>query len=152
MLEYLNSHYVLCYFLVISSSICLSLINIPSIINVAKARNLYDDLGQFRKRHDHGIPRLGGIAIFVSFTITMLLFGIADKSLPVNYLLTACIMLFALGIKDDLYGINPATKFSIELIATLILVIPGNIRLSSMYGIFNIYDISYVPSVILTVL
>ena len=84
-------------------------------------------VGHFRKQHDHGIPRLGGIAIFVSFTITSLLFSMTDSSLPINYLLTACIILFAMGLKDDLSGVNSRTKFCIQFIVASILALFGHI-------------------------
>ncbi len=152
MTDYLHSYHIVYYLIVIAVSTAITLLSIPSILHVARARHLYDDLGHFRKQHDHGIPRLGGIAIFVSFTITSLLFSMTDKSLPINYMLTACIILFAMGLKDDLTGVNSRTKFFIQFIVASILVVPGNIRLSSMYGVFGIHDLPYWPSVALTVL
>ncbi|TWR31517.1 undecaprenyl/decaprenyl-phosphate alpha-N-acetylglucosaminyl 1-phosphate transferase [Mucilaginibacter pallidiroseus] len=150
--EYLSTYYFLYYFLIIVFSGLITLFIIPSILHVARTRHLYDDVGHFRKQHDHGIPRLGGVAIFVSFTLTILLFSMIDKTLPISYLLTAAIILFAMGIKDDLSGVNSSTKFFIQFIVGLILVILGDIRLTSMYGVFNIYDLPYVPSVVLSVL
>jgi UDP-GlcNAc:undecaprenyl-phosphate GlcNAc-1-phosphate transferase len=152
MAEYLHSYHLVHYAVIVIVSILITLIAIPSILHVAQARHLYDDLGHFRKQHDHGIPRLGGVAIFVSFTITALLFSMTDKSLPINYLLTACIILFAMGLKDDLSGVNSRTKFFIQFIVAAILVILGDIRLSSMYGVFGIYDLPYWPSIALSVL
>lgn len=152
MTELLHSYPLVYYILVIAFSILITMLAIPSILHVASARHLYDDLGHFRKQHDHGIPRLGGVAIFVSFTITSLLFSLTEKSLPINYLLTACIILFAMGLKDDLSGVNSRTKFFIQFIVASILVLLGNIRLSSMYGVFGIYDLPYWPSVALSVL
>jgi len=75
-----------------------------------------------------------------------------DKSLPINYLLTACIILFAMGLKDDLWGVNSRTKFFIQFLAALILVVMGNIRLTSMYGVFGIGNLPYLPGVALTIL
>ncbi|HEY4197449.1 MAG TPA: MraY family glycosyltransferase, partial [Mucilaginibacter sp.] len=152
MAEYLHSYHLVYYIVIVIASTLVTLLAIPSILHVASARHLYDDLGHFRKQHDHGIPRLGGVAIFVSFTITSLLFSMTDKSLPINYLLTACIILFAMGLKDDLSGVSSRTKFVIQFVVASILVLPGNIRLSSMYGVFGIYDLPYWPSVILSVL
>src|SRR5580692_10370360 len=145
--EFLHTyHFVNCIFTILMSML-ISLLAIPSILHVARARHLYDDIGHFRKQHDHGIPRLGGIAIFVSFTITSLLFSMSDRSLlPINYLLTACIILFAMGLKDDLSGVNSRTKFFIQFIVASILVLFGNIRLSIMYGVFGIHDLPYWPS------
>ncbi len=152
MAEFLHSSHLVYYVIIVIASMLISLLAIPSILHVATARHLYDDLGHFRKQHDHGIPRLGGVAIFVSFTITSLLFSMTDKSLPINYLLTACIILFAMGLKDDLSGVNSRTKFVIQFIVAAILVLMGNIRLTSMYGIFYIYNLPYWPSVLLSIL
>jgi len=150
MLEFLRSYHLVYNVLIVAFSILVTLLCIPSILHVARARHLYDDVGHFRKQHDHGIPRLGGVAIFVSFTITVLLF--IDKSLPISYLLTACIILFAMGLKDDLSGVNSSTKFMIQFVVAAILVIPGDIRISSMYGVFDIASLPYIPSVILSIL
>src|SRR5579863_634068 len=152
MTELLHSQYPVYYLIIVTFSVLISLLAIPTILHVARARHLYDDVGHFRKQHDHGIPRLGGIAIFVSFTITSLLFSMTDSSLPINYLLTACIILFAMGLKDDLSGVNSRTKFCIQFIVASILVLFGHIRLTSMYGVFGIHDLPYWPSVALSVL
>jgi UDP-N-acetylmuramyl pentapeptide phosphotransferase/UDP-N-acetylglucosamine-1-phosphate transferase len=75
-----------------------------------------------------------------------------DKSLPISYLLTATIILFIVGIKDDLSGVNSSTKFFIQFIVATMLVALGGIRLSSMYGIFDIYDLPYILSAVLSIL
>src|ERR1700749_1614740 len=152
MTEYLHLYHSLYYIIIVFVSTIITLIAITSILHVARTRHLDDDLGHFRKQHDHGIPRLGGVAIFVSFTITSLLFSMTEKSLPINYLLTACIMLFAMGLKDDLSGVNSNTKFVIQFVVASILVLFGQIRLTSMYGVFGIHDLPYWPSVALSVL
>src|ERR1700734_2845 len=120
MMDFLHNHTILDYIFIVTVSTLITSFAIPSILHVARFRHLYDDLGHFRKSHDHGIPRLGGVAIFVSFTITSLLFCMADKALPINYLLTGCIMLFAMGLKDDLSGVNSNTKFLIQFIVCAI--------------------------------
>jgi UDP-N-acetylmuramyl pentapeptide phosphotransferase/UDP-N-acetylglucosamine-1-phosphate transferase len=149
--DFLHNYPFFYYGVVVVVSFLITYIAIPSILHVARARHLYDDLGHFRKEHDHGIPRLGGVAIFVSFTITSLLFSMTDKSLPINYLLTACIIIFAMGLKDDLSGVNSRTKFAIQFIASAILVLLGNIRLTSLYGVFGLHEIHYGVSVVLSI-
>ncbi len=151
-MDFLHNYTFVYYIFVVIFSFLITSFAIPSILHVAKFRHLYDDLGHFRKEHDHGIPRLGGVAIFVGFTVTSLLFCMTNKSLPTNYLLTACIMLFSMGLKDDLSGVNSSTKFLIQFIVCLILVVLGNIRISSMYGVFGINELPYFLSVSLSVL
>jgi len=152
MMDFLHSYHIINYILIVGLSMLITLIAIPSILHVARARHLYDDLGHFRKQHDHGIPRLGGVAIFISFTITILLFSYMDKSFTISYLLISAIIMFAMGLKDDLSGVHSSTKFFIQFIVSLILVVLGNIRLTSMYGVFGISDLPYVVSVILSIL
>jgi UDP-GlcNAc:undecaprenyl-phosphate GlcNAc-1-phosphate transferase len=152
MIELLHSSHFIYNILIVAFSTLITLLSIPSILHVARSRHLYDDVGHFRKQHDHGIPRLGGVAIFVSFTITMLLFSIIDKALPISYLLIACIILFTMGLKDDLSGVNSSTKFLIQFVVAAILVLLGDIRITSMYGVFGIFTLPYIPSAIFSIL
>jgi UDP-GlcNAc:undecaprenyl-phosphate GlcNAc-1-phosphate transferase len=152
MQEYFNTYYILYYLFLIVFSCLITTFVIPSILHVARTRHLYDDVGHFRKQHDHGIPRLGGVAIFVSFTITMLLFSMIDKSLPVSYLLAGSIVLFAMGIKDDLSGVNSSTKFFIQFLVAAMLVILGDIRLTSLYGILGVNELPYLISAVISIL
>ncbi|MEO8884786.1 MAG: MraY family glycosyltransferase [Mucilaginibacter sp.] len=152
MSEFLNTHYYVYYVFIICFSAFITYIIIPSILHVARARHLYDDLGHFRKQHDQGIPRLGGVAIFVSFNLTILVCSVINQSVPTSYLLIASIILFATGLKDDLSGVNSSTKFLIQFIISLILVIMGDIRLTSMYGIFGVFELPYIASIIISIL
>jgi len=151
-MEFFHTYHFENYIFIICISILITLLAIPSILHVARSRHLYDDIGHFRKQHDHGIPRLGGVAIFVSFAITVMIFSVVDKSFSVSYLLISAIILFAMGLKDDLSGVNSSTKFLIQFIVSLNLVVLGDIRLTSMYGILGISDLPYLVSVGLTIL
>jgi UDP-GlcNAc:undecaprenyl-phosphate GlcNAc-1-phosphate transferase len=152
MSQYLTNYYFIYYLLIIAFSVLITMLSIPSILHVARARHLYDDVGHFRKQHDHGIPRLGGVGIFLSFIITLLLFSMVDKTIPISYLLSASIVLFIMGLKDDLSGVNPSTKFFIQFIVAFILVVLADIRFTSMYGILGIQSISYAASAIFSIL
>ncbi len=151
MLTYLESGWLYYSFIVLISAF-VAFIAIPSIIFIANTRHLYDDLDTNRKDHKHGISRLGGVAIFCSFTIISLLFARYDNVLPTNILLTSCIILFAVGLKDDLAGAGPATKFFMQFLVALIMVLMGNVRLTSLYGVFGIWSIDYVYGVVFSVL
>ncbi len=150
--EFLYTHHLVYYIFIVCFSALITMLAIPSILHVARARHLYDDLGHFRKQHDQGIPRLGGVAIFISFNITILVYSMINQSTPISYLLISSIVLFAMGLKDDLSGVNSSTKFLIQFIVGLILVVLGDIRLTSMYGIFGVFDLPYIISVSLSIL
>lgn len=134
-------HPLVYYIAIISLAFILVRFSIPSIIHAANKHRLYDDTDLHRKNHQSNISRLGGIGIFCGFTITVLLFATTVRYQEANFLITSCIILFALGIKDDIYGVSPSTKFALQILVALILVLLGGFKLSSLYGVFNIWDV-----------
>lgn len=140
---------ITCCAAILIASFSLTILIIPHLLHMAKTKGLYDEPRQGHKIHRHPIPRLGGAAIFLSFTIVLLL-SVQHTVLPLNYLLTACILIFALGIKDDLCGVTAATKFLITFIAVLLLVIPGQIQLDNLYGLFSINELPLLSSTMLS--
>ncbi|WP_423149065.1 MraY family glycosyltransferase [Rubrolithibacter danxiaensis] len=152
MLQLLNFSNPLSYFFIIAIALVLVLIAIPSIIYVANNRNLFDDIDVERKEHQYGIARLGGVAIFCSFMITCLIFPQVTSVEGGSLILACSMILFAVGLKDDLWGVNPSTKFGMQLIVALIMVVLGNARLTSLYGILGIHDIPYVIGIPLSAL
>jgi UDP-N-acetylmuramyl pentapeptide phosphotransferase/UDP-N-acetylglucosamine-1-phosphate transferase len=121
---------------------------VPSIIHVADQRKLFDKTDLIRKTHRHGISRLGGIAVFCSLILTTLLFTNFTDTKTSDYLLISFILLFAVGIKDDLWGVNTSTKFFIQLLTALTIVILADIRITNMHGILGFHAISYSSSLI----
>lgn len=124
---------------------------IPPIIRVARIKKLYDEPTELRKIHKRRIPSLGGIGIFSSFLITCGLFMDAQSPYA-NYLLASGVIIFTIGLKDDLVGMDPYKKFAAQIIAALIIACLADIRITSFYGIFGIYDISNPLSYLVTVL
>ena len=144
--------YPIQYLIVIFCAFVVSTITFPSIIFVSKQRNLFDDHHLHRKDHKNLISRLGGVGIFCSFMVTTLLVLPQHASIPINYLQAACIILFAMGIKDDIVSVNASTKFISQFVTSLLLVIPGEVRLSGFYGIFGIFDLPVFGQIILSIM
>lgn len=136
------SWHLIYYIAIVGLSFFLSVAGIPSIIVTAIKYRLFDNSDSYRKSHRTGVSRLGGVAIFCSFTITILLFATTVDYQQANFLITSCIILFALGIKDDLYGVNARTKFSLQLVVAIILVVLGDFRLTSWYGVFYLWEVN----------
>lgn len=133
---------LLYYFAIIGLSFVLAVSGIPSIIHIALKYRLFDAADSHRKSHRVQISRLGGVAIFCSFTITILLFATTVNYQQANFLITSCIILFGLGLKDDLYGVNAGTKFFLQMIVAIILVVLGEFRLSSLYGVLFLWEVN----------
>ncbi len=112
---------------------------IPSVIHVAKVKNLCDEPGE-RRAHTVTTPSLGGIAIFAGTIFSIVLwtpFGVFDD---LQYILCAFIIIFLIGSKDDIVPISPKMKLAGELFAAGIIVWKSNVKLTSLYGVFGIYE------------
>lgn len=73
-----------------------------------------------RKVHSRIMPRMGGLAIFLAFTITILLVEPMTKSL--TGLLAGGALIVLLGLADDIVGVSPRMKLLGQIIAASVLV------------------------------
>ena len=76
-----------------------------------------------RHIHNHPIPRMGGLAIFFGFMLSVLLF--ADITREVKGILLGSIVIVATGALDDVISLRPWTKFFIQIVAAVIAVAHG---------------------------
>lgn len=132
-------------------SFFLSIVSIPRIIYIAKRKRLFDIPDNRRKVHTHIIPRLGGVAIFFAFMISTALFIHPATFMQWNYYSAAALILFIIGVKDDLVGLPPLKKLMAQVVAAWIIVYLADIRLTSLYGFLGIYELPYVLSIFFSV-
>jgi UDP-N-acetylmuramyl pentapeptide phosphotransferase/UDP-N-acetylglucosamine-1-phosphate transferase len=132
------------------SSFVLTYMFIPSIIKIANIKHLFDAEDE-RKSHNGVIPTLGGVGIFGGFMIGFCLFAKFYSANEMKYILAALCFTFMLGAKDDIVELVAAKKFIGQIFAACIIVILGDIRITSLYGLFGISFIDYYPSVILSI-
>ena len=82
---------------------------IPIIIHVSKAKKLFD-VPDERKIHTSPIPSLGGLGIFAGFILACLV-TISYLTAPeFQYFFAAALVIFFLGLKDDILVISPMKK------------------------------------------
>ena len=114
-----------------------------------------------RHVHQAPLPRLGGVAIFLAFSVSLgvwlglslvfprLLDGLAPATLLRIYV-PAC-LIFCLGIYDDLRGAGPYLKFTVQAIAAAMLF-AGGMRVLDLPLIFGSYSLPWFVGLPLTVL
>jgi len=128
---------------------------IPAIIKVAQEKKLFD-LPDSRKLHTSPIASLGGVGIFLGFFLSCLL-TISGKYNPeIQFFFASAIVIFFLGLKDDILIISALKKFLGQLTAAAILIHLGDIRIESMHGMFGLaalpeplsYLISYMTIIV----
>ena len=123
---------------------------VPAIINFSRAKKLFDK-PTARKQHRMRISSLGGVAIFAGMLLPFLIFNSTRSHFPVSALLVALIVLFYVGVKDDLYPLSPVKKFLGQSLSAAAIVFLGDLRIESLYGFLGIDELPYVLSVGLTI-
>ena len=73
-----------------------------------------------RRVHDHPIPRMGGLAIFTGFVLSVLLF--VNMSMQVMGLLLGAVIIAVMGALDDILCLNPWIKLGGQFLAALVAI------------------------------
>lgn len=123
---------------------------IPSIIRIARIKNLTDEPNE-RRSHSESTPSLGGIAIFAGVLFSTILWTPFNVFGDLQYILCAFIILFLIGAKDDIDPITPYKKLIGQILAASILVFKSNVRLTSLQGIFGFYELPDFVSILLSI-
>ncbi len=135
----ISSPYVLSDFILpFTWAFIISVFAIPSIIFVAHVKNLLDE-PNVRTVHHSLTPRLGGVAIFAGFSSSLTIFGSFDHG--IQFLVAGSIILFFIGVKDDLVSVSAFKKFFIQILATGIVMFLGDIRITSFQGVLGIHEL-----------
>jgi UDP-GlcNAc:undecaprenyl-phosphate/decaprenyl-phosphate GlcNAc-1-phosphate transferase len=122
---------------------------IPIIMRVAEMKHLFDVPDDDRKLHANPVPSLGGIGIFAGFILAILM-AVPNGGLELQFMTAAFMVIFFLGIKDDIVVLTPLKKFLAQLVAAAILIFKGGVMITSMYGFLGIQELPYAFSVAIT--
>jgi len=124
--------------------VCLSLILTPIVIRFAIMVGAVDKPDE-RKIHKKPMPRLGGVAAFLSFMITLIAVHIimpqarldlfvAQSSWLIVVISISVILI--LGICDDIWALKPGQKFLVQFIAGALVYLAG-FRINSITDPFS---------------
>lgn len=141
------NYWILTCFAVFIISLILTGIIIPQILLIAFRKKLFDEPDE-RKIHQGVIPRLGGIAFMPSiiFSIAFVvgvnlrynLISLSIESLanglPIVFGLCAVLVIFLVGLADDLIGVKYRAKFLVQVIASVFFVL-GGVCLGNLHGL-----------------
>lgn len=145
-------------------ALVLGMLIVPKILLISYKKRLFDQPDS-RKVHTTPVPRLGGLSFFPAILITMcLMLGIRYyldypiENLPATQLLceymfftVGCMMLYLVGVTDDLIGVGYRYKFLIQILAALLLVFADE-WFNSLDGLFGIWAIPAYVGIPITVL
>lgn len=101
-----------------------ALISTPVVRSLAFRVGAVDVPKDARRMHDHPIPRMGGLAIFFGFILSVLIFLPLTPEL--RGMLLGSVVIVILGIFDDIFSLPALPKFLVQIMAALIAVLQGN--------------------------
>lgn len=122
------------YFILFSCALLLTLFLTPFVRRFATQWGAVDLPDGARRIHQHPTPRLGGVAIFIAFVLTLACVPLLDNILSATFvahwyrlepLLLPAFLIFLLGIYDDFRGLNASAKTAVQVLAAGILFMQG---------------------------
>ena len=105
----------------------ISAVLIPITIIICKQYKIYDKINS-RKIHSGNIPRLGGLAVVISFTICAAMYEFSfshDKGVISFPVIIGGLIIFMMGIIDDFHSLRARLKLFFQCTVALIIVLSG---------------------------
>jgi UDP-N-acetylmuramyl pentapeptide phosphotransferase/UDP-N-acetylglucosamine-1-phosphate transferase len=125
-------------------SLLITAVVIPVVVRVAREKHLMEEPNG-RSSHWQKTPSLGGVAIFAAVAIVFTV--IAQWASPTNtalfQVLPSIVILFFIGLKDDILVIDPVKKLIAQLIASGMFIFLTDIRISDLHGVLGIFELPY---------
>ena len=109
---------------------------IPKVIFFAEKLRLLDEAG-IRASHKGSVPIFGGFAIFTGIIFSLLFWADIEN---IQYLLVSILIIFFVGVIDDLLVLSPFKKIVGQIIATLIIIFFHDMQIDSMHGVLGISE------------
>src|SRR5437660_10950650 len=113
-----------------------------------------------RNLHEIPLPRLGGVAIYLSFLISIAIALVVNRyfrELPsdpsirtVFTILVPGTLIFLLGIYDDIHPIGPYTKFAVQAVAASMLF-AGGLRILNLPVLFGAQQFTWIVGLPITI-
>ncbi len=104
-----------------------------------------------RSSHSIPTPNLGGAAFFIALFMSFYFIEGYDNSNLIMSIIPGLIILFIVGLKDDLVILSPVTKLSAQVVSALFLVWHESFRAINLYGFMGFEGLSLFTSTILAV-
>ncbi|MBR6002863.1 MAG: undecaprenyl/decaprenyl-phosphate alpha-N-acetylglucosaminyl 1-phosphate transferase [Bacteroidales bacterium] len=138
------------------TAMMLGAVLIKMLLHVSYKNRIFDEPDATRRVHTIPVPRLGGVSFLptlltvLTFTVGFLYrFGVLTSPVQDNvllirvaYMLGSGLILYVLGIVDDLTDLDYKIKFVVQIAASALLV-SGGLWLNNMYGVLGVWRIPF---------
>ncbi|WP_298065083.1 MraY family glycosyltransferase [uncultured Rikenella sp.] len=155
--------YVLFVILTFVISAAIGWFAIPRIVIIAKMKRLFDETNA-RKVHKGAVPRLGGLSFFpaalfsFAFVLGLRYYYGYDVALDLQvellteflFVMAGMLILYFVGMADDLIGVGYRNKFVAQFFAGICLVFAG-VTVFDLQGLFGVHRLPFALDAVLTV-
>jgi UDP-GlcNAc:undecaprenyl-phosphate GlcNAc-1-phosphate transferase len=149
------------FFGVFFLSLLFSFVLTRYVRDVALLRGWVAIPSQERHLHSSALPRLGGVAIFISFSLSMVVAVAVGSYVPQLHsaftfrtlatILVPASLIFLLGVYDDLYSVGPYVKFAVQGLAATMLFL-GGLRILNIPVLFGEHQLPWFVGLPFTIL
>ena len=120
---YIHQDLVVSAMLALVVALVISFIATPFVRKLAFTIGAVDVPRDNRRMHKVPIPRLGGLAIFLGFMVSVFAFAEIDRQL--QGILIGSVIIVLLGIIDDIHSLPARLKLVVQIVAALVAVLHG---------------------------
>lgn len=131
------------------TSFVIAFLIVPVIIKYSLRKNLVDIPGR-RKIHKKVTPSMGGIAIFIGFFISSLIWIDLQGWGYIKFILVALFVIFFIGVRDDLVPLRAIVKLVGQIMAATLVIFLFDLRIKTFYGLFGVYELPSIVSYLIT--
>lgn len=128
-----------------TTSFVIAFLIVPIIIKYSLLKNFVDVPGR-RKIHKKITPSMGGIAIFCGFFISSFIWINLQYWKNIKFIMVALFAIFIIGVRDDLIPLRWSFKLIGQVMAASLLIFLMDLRITSFYGLFGIYELPLLVS------
>jgi UDP-N-acetylmuramyl pentapeptide phosphotransferase/UDP-N-acetylglucosamine-1-phosphate transferase len=117
----------------------------PKISDIIHFKKLMDSTND-RSSHLVATPNLGGIAFFISLFLSFYFIDEFDDNNFIMAIIPGLIILFVVGLKDDLVILSPLSKLCAQIASALFLIFHKSFSVDSLHGFMGIENIPFLLS------
>lgn len=141
------------YLITMVMAILVTALIIPGILSIAFRKKLFDRVND-RKVHHGVVPRLGGMAFVPAITFAFCLVvgynlryhfltsapAMEDVTVPFFFLMCILMLIFLIGLTDDLVGVKYSAKFLMQIFIGILILLSG-------IGVYNLYGFLWIGGI-----
>lgn len=144
-LFYSSTNTIMFFILAALTSFSVGFLVTPIVISLLNKANIGDKPGG-RKIHTKFTPSMGGIGFVVATFISLGIWGWQFPLPDIRYLLGAIALMFIVGLRDDMVELQAKHKLLGQLVAVVLVVVVGDIRIKDFHGFMGVDELPLLVS------